>query len=209
MIQNKILTVIGKKGHGKTTLTNKLMIELNKASVIFDPRMQYDTTAKRRLHFKNGNRFLLWLNQGNYKEFKKYKFEAVVNAPFSEFEPLAEAVYKMHDITFVIDEVDGVFNTHKNNSVMMDIVNYGRHNKLNVITTSRRPARINRDLTSQTDVFYFTRMREPSDQKYIKDSVGQEFVKSVYDLDKFEFLRVEDDTKEIITTTKREFELLT
>ena len=41
MIQNKILTVIGHKGYGKTTLTEKLMIELDKPSIICDPRFQY------------------------------------------------------------------------------------------------------------------------------------------------------------------------
>ena len=210
MIQNKIISVIGHKGYGKTTLTEKLAILTDKPTIICDPRFQYNTVLLRRLHFKSVSSFRKWLSEkNNYMIFKKYKLEIIVNAFTDTFEELATLVNKMNNITFVIDEIDMFFDTRADNKTQMyKMVNYGRHNKIDIITTSRRPARINRDLTSQTDVFYFSRLREPNDKKYIKALYGADEVSQVENLEKFSFLRCEDDKKEIIKTTIKDMQIL-
>ena len=115
----------------------------------------------------------------------------------------------MNNITFVVDEIDMFFDTRADKkSQMYKLVHYGRHNKIDIITTSRRPANISRNLTSQTDIFYFSKIREPNDKKYIKQSIGVEYVETVEKLERFTFLKVEEDTISIIKTTKKDLEIL-
>lgn len=211
MVQNKIITVLGYKGYGKTTLTEKLMIELNKPTIICDPRSQYQTDSKRRLLFRSVASFKRWLKSANnYQLFKKYKLEIVINVLPNNFEELAILVNKMKDITFCVDEVDMFFDTTANNThELYKLVNFGRHNRIDLITTSRRFARINRDLTAMTDIFYLSRIREPLDKKYIKQSMGDKFVDTVENLERFEFLKWEDvEDYKTITTTKSDLDVL-
>ncbi len=46
------------------------------------------------------------------------------------------------------------------------MIHYSRHYGIDIITTSRRPANISRDLTSQTDVFSIFRITEKRDLDY-------------------------------------------
>lgn len=208
MIQNKIYTVIGHKGYGKTVLTEKLAILTDKPTIILDPRFQYEENI-RRIVFTSVSKFVSWISKKeNYKIFMLHKLELVVRT-IDDAEQLAELVYKMRNITFVIDEIDMFFDTRTNKeSYFNKLAQYGRHYEIDIITTSRRPANISRNLTALTDIFYFSRLREPNDKKYIKALLDQEQVEVVANLEKFTFLRIEDEEKEIIKTTQKDLNIL-
>ncbi len=141
----------------------------------------------------------------------KYKLELVVRAiDIDDAEKLAELVYKLKNITFIIDEIDMFFDTRTNKkSFFNKLVQYGRHFQIDIITTSRRPANISRNLTALTDIFYFSRLREPTDKIYIKNLLGTAYMEEVANLEKFSFLRIEDEKKEIIKTTLEDLKILT
>jgi hypothetical protein len=209
MVQNKITTIIGQKGHGKTKLTEALALLNDRPTIIVDPRFQYEENS-RRVMLESVGAFRVWINnRTNFNAFYTYKLELVVNAFDDTFEELAQIVYKMQMITFVIDEVDMFAPVHLNNKTFMyKLIHYGRHNQIDIISTSRRPANISRNLTSQTDTFYFSKLREPSDKKYIKDSIGEEYVKTVALLEQFSFLCVTEQQTKVVKTTKRMAQLL-
>ncbi|WP_331773812.1 AAA family ATPase [Sulfurospirillum sp. 1612] len=209
--QNKIITVIGHKGYGKTALTEALMLMYNKPTIIADPRFQYSTFQNRRLSFQSVGKFRKWIyNTANFKVFYKYKLELIVNAFDDTFDELASIVAQMRSLMFVVDEVDMFLDPRatKKNS-LNKIIQYGRHHEIDIISTSRRPANISRNLTSQTDIFYFSRLREPTDKLYIKQAIGAEYVSLVENLDRFSFLEFEDEEHhKIITTSKNDLEIL-
>lgn len=210
MIQNKIIGVIGKKGYGKTKLTEKEAILTDKPTVILDPRFQYENNI-RRIVFMSVAAFSSWITiRDNYKLFIKFKLELVVRAiDIEDAELLAQMIYKMKNITFVIDEVDMFFDTRTNKkSYFNQLVQYGRHNEIDIIYTCRRPANISRNLTALTDIFYFSRLTEPTDKKYVKDTVSNEAENLVVSLDKFNFYRIEDEKKEIVKTTLQDLAIL-
>ncbi len=201
MIQNKIFTIIGHKGYGKTKLT-ELLIALNaKPTIIADPRYQYEPKEYRR-HFKNVGHFRKYiLNNHNRREFYRCKLELIVNGLDEDsFEELAAIVYKMQNISFLIDEVDMFAPpTMNNKKTLYKLVHYGRHLQIDIFTTSRRPANISRNLTSQTDVTIFSRVREPNDKKYLKAYLGEQYVKIAESLEKFSFLVVDEyDNSKVI-----------
>lgn len=204
--QNKIQTIIGHKGYGKTALTEALTLLNDKPAIIADPRFQYSTEQKRRISFRSVAAFRVWIQQtANFRDFYNYKLELVVNAFDDTFPELAELVYMMKSLTFVVDEVDMFFDTKATaKNPMYKLIHYGRHNEIDIITTSRRPANISRNLTSQTDIFYFSRLREPADKKYVKDSIGPLHVKTVEELERFHFLVYEDEENTSILKTNEQ-----
>jgi hypothetical protein len=109
-------------------------------------------------------------------------------------------------LKFVVDEVDMFFNasaTSKN--YLYKIVHYGRHSLIDLTTTSRRPSNISRNLTSQTDIFYFSKITEPADIQYFMKIVGNKYASIVENLLKYSFLRIsENNSVEIVKTTENE-----
>ncbi|PLY11379.1 MAG: hypothetical protein C0626_02075 [Arcobacter sp.] len=210
MIQNEIKGIIGKKGYGKTKLTEKEMIFTDKPTIILDPRFQYEENT-RRIVFMSVSSFIAWITKrDNYKIFMQYKLELVVRAiDIEDAELLAQTVYKMKKICFVIDEIDMFFDTRTNKkSFFNQLVQYGRHNEIDIIYTCRRPANISRNLTALTDIFYFSRLTEPTDKKYVSDTVSKDAEDIVVNLEKFSFYRIEDEKKEIIKTTAKDLAIL-
>jgi len=206
MIQNKIYTIIGHKGYGKTKLTELLVLLNEKPTIIADPRYQYEPKEYRR-HFKNVGHFRKYiLNNNNRREFYRCKLELVVNGLDEEsFEELAQIVYKMKRISFLIDEVDMFAPpTMNNKKTFYKLIHYGRHLEIDFFTTSRRPANISRNLTSQTDVTIFSRVREPNDKKYLKAYLGEQYVKVAQSLEKFSFLVIdENENSNVIKISKK------
>ncbi len=206
--QNKIITIIGHKGHGKTAFSEKIIIHLNKPTIVADPRGQYNIDIARRLHFKSVGIFRKWI-YSNYKDFIKYKLECIVNCHDDDFNELATIVSKMKKVTFLVDEVDMFFDTRADKKHQMyKLVHYGRHNEIDIVSTSRRPANISRNLTSQTDTFYISKMTEPTDTKYFKQRFGESIVPVIQNLKKFNFLEIDDEKRKIVKTTKKDIEIL-
>ncbi len=206
--QNSIITLIGHKGHGKTAFSEKLIIHLNKPTIIADPRGQYNPDVARRLHFTSVGLFRKWIST-NYRDFIAYKLECIVNCHDDDFEELTNLVSKMKKVTFLIDEVDMFFDTRADKKhPFFRLVHYGRHNEIDIVSTSRRPANISRNLTSQTDTFYLSKITEPVDTKYFKMRYGQSIIERLQSLKKFEFLKVEEDKIDLVKTTLRDIAIL-
>ncbi|MCL5062201.1 MAG: hypothetical protein M1443_03200 [Nitrospirae bacterium] len=70
------------------------------------------------------------------------------------------------DLLFIIDEVDFFDSPASQAREFKKMIHYSRHYGIDIITTSRRPANISRDLTSQTDVFCIFRITEKRDLDY-------------------------------------------
>lgn len=200
MIQNKIYTIIGHKGYGKTKLTEILITLNDKPCIIADPRYQYEPKEYRRF-FKNVGHFRKYiLNNNNRREFYRCKLELVVNGLNEDsFEELAALIYKMKNISFLVDEVDMFAPPTMNyKKSFYKLIHYGRHLQIDIFTTSRRPANISRNLTSQTDVTIFSKVREPNDKKYLKAFIGERYVKVAQSLPKFSFLVIDEDERDYI-----------
>jgi energy-coupling factor transporter ATP-binding protein EcfA2 len=210
--QNNITTIIGHKGDGKTVLTEILTVLSPKPAIIADPREQFDTTdIKRRLYFRTPQKLRIWLaNNENFNNFYLYKLELVCKTTDSDFEKLTNTVNSCKSLLFVVDEVDMFFDTHASNkNGLYKLVHYGRHSQIDIMTTSRRPSNISRNLTAMTDTFYFSKLTEPADVKYYKDTAGEKYLNIVQNLKKYTFLKVDDNRLfSIVKTTEKDIEII-
>ncbi|WP_345984314.1 hypothetical protein WCX49_06665 [Sulfurimonas sp. HSL-1656] len=195
MIQNQIVTVIGHKGYGKTKLTELLALLKRRPTIIADPRYQYEPKPWR-VHFGSVEQFRKWIHdRDNIATFYEYKFELVVQGVDPDsFEVLAWIVMKMKAITFLVDEVDMFAPpTMNNKKAFYHLIHYGRHNRIDIITTSRRPPNISRNLTAMTDLFFFSKIRENTDKKYMENYIGKEHAETAKRLERFHFLMIGED----------------
>ncbi|MDR2790470.1 MAG: hypothetical protein LBB59_05800 [Campylobacteraceae bacterium] len=56
-----------------------------------------------------------------------------------------------------------------------------------------------------TDIFYFSRLKEPADIKYFRDICGDEYLQTVQTLKKYSFLEVHENNKiSVIYTSENE-----
>jgi ABC-type dipeptide/oligopeptide/nickel transport system ATPase component len=209
MKTNEIITVIGKKGSGKTTLTEMIVLMLDKPAIIADPRRQYPSDTRRRILFENPKQLLLFLSKTeNFKTFYKYKLELICNCSEEDFDELAGIVLQMRDVTFIIDEVDMFFAPNASRKTpLYKICNYGRHNQINIITTARRPADISRSLTSQTDKFYISHVKEQRDLEYLMNISG-ELADKVTKLEAYQFVYYDTKNIEVLTTKDTDIKMI-
>jgi len=78
------------------------------------------------------------------------------------------------------------------------LVNYGRHCKVSMLATARRPTSVARGFTSQCLQMRLFGMTERADLKYFEDYIGEEDVRRLATLDKYQFLHWTGDNPAVL-----------
>jgi DNA helicase HerA-like ATPase len=77
-----------------------------------------------------------------------------------------------------------------------NLIRYGRHQDVELIGISRRPAEVNRDLTANANEIYIFRTHEPRDIAYFREILGSDVADSLPSLPKFTPYVWSDDVQE-------------
>jgi len=160
------ITVLGQKGSGKSSWVKKKLPEIP--------------------------RFILWDTLGEYVEFKDFEncenihdlfryvkkneggvFQAVYNSvEDSEIDHVCKITQAVGDCYLIIEEVDNFATPTNMPMELKKVLKYGRHYNISMIFISRRPAEINRLITSQSQRFVCFKMFEPRDITYLRSIMG-------------------------------------
>lgn len=163
-MQNSLVAVFGMKGHGKTTYMIR-ETEAARRLIVIDPLHQF----RSGLIFRGASELLQYFNDRNPDTFRCIcRFEDAGEG-WKETEAALEFVYELGNVTLAIDEVDKICSASVISPALARIINYGRHKGIDLITCARRPARVNRDLTSNADAVICFRVQEPNDLKYLSE----------------------------------------
>jgi hypothetical protein len=68
------------------------------------------------------------------------------------------------------------------------LVNFGRHSKVSMLATARRPMSVARGYTSQCLEMRLFHMSERTDLRYFEDYIGQDDAQRLGTLQKYQFL---------------------
>lgn len=170
---NNISTILALKGSGKSVLSEFLILQNHKNSIIFDPNETLGPFKNRV--FVDGSR--------SYEAFKAIcrvlnkadsKVDIVVYNCF-DCEPLLNLIWQnLQNMLIVIDEVDLYYSAFiPKETAFFTFINRGRHKQFDIIANARRPAKIPRDLTSQSDFIFLGFVgKEPLDLKFYKEVFG-------------------------------------
>lgn len=108
------------------------------------------------------------------------------NEEFEQTEEILRLSMELKDVDVVIDEVDKICNANYVSPALFQIINFGRHDRVSLYTSARRPADVARTLTSNADEIVSYRIEEPADLDYLKKR-GFDPAK-LQTLEKFDFL---------------------
>lgn len=163
----EVVTVLGQRGSGKTSWV--------KSRLSFFPRfVLWDTLSEYE-----GYPIATNLNE-LYGELSKNEqgpvqvvYRSLSENDVDDLNIMCQMVMALGDCVLIVEEVD----TYATPSVipydLKRLLKIGRHYGISMIFVSRRPAEINRLITSQSQRFVCFRIIEPNDIRYLRSIIGE------------------------------------
>ena len=182
MTEKKITLIFGKRGTGKSYLAKKL-IQSERRLLIYDTLSEYEAgvifDTEQSEQFKE-----------YWKHVYRRNFRLIYRPlnPEQEIDEIAELVFALGDMTFLVEEVDCYCTSYNISDAFAHIIQRGRHKNITLIGVTQRPFGIHRLLTSQAKEIYVFGTNEPRDIDYLKILLGNEIEKKLKQLKQFEYV---------------------
>lgn len=191
-MQREIVGIFGIAGHGKSTMIRHLIRPLPRVLALdigiddYEGATVVGSVGLAAMIVEGRDRYRLV-----YAAYERTEEEAVEDAV--KLTRAYAETYPGRPQWLVMDEADLFAPSRGISRPMRDAIARGRHWALSIIYASRRPAEVNRLLTSQTTRFIVFRTREPGDLRYLKAFVGEEAADRAPTLPKFAYLDISAD----------------
>lgn len=172
MNEGKNIIILGKRGHGKTSLARYLIEKCKRKTFILNPVYPHNYDKDLKFTFET------------FKDINLKKKKIQLFSRLEEYEKLLLYLQKQENINIFIDELyffKGIFNQ------ILEFVRYGRQRKINLILISRRPQEFTPDILSQFDILYIGKIQNIRDFQYLQQSI-QDDINIIKSLEKFKFL---------------------
>ncbi len=184
MTEKKIILIFGKRGSGKSYLANKL-VEKEQRLVIFDTLSEYTEGVV----FEDCQRFAEF-----WRRIYQHPYRLIYRPlkPDEEIEYIAELVYTIGNVCFMVEEIDCYCSSYQISESFAHVVQRGRHQNITLIGITQRPFGIHRLLTSQAKEIYIFNTNEPRDRDYLKTLLGQEIEAKLDQLKQYEYIKWTD-----------------
>lgn len=192
MRQNSVTVILGKKGSGKSTQAKKLWAEASRR-VCLDRNWEYDGGVVVR-DFAS---FVAYVSERGREKF----FSVIVRTRDDEERDKILEFFTAADdpeqaplpgTLVVVEEADTVWGPMGKHRGFSDLVNVGRHFQVSLVAISRRPRRLNRDVTANADELIIGRMQEPADREYLRELVGDRIADAIETLGEHDFVTWRD-----------------
>lgn len=191
MTEKKITLILGKRGTGKSYLAAKLILS-ERRLLIYDTLSEYE--AGVIFNTEQAEQF---------KEFWRHvyrrNFRLVYRPlnPEAEIDEIAELVFALGDMTFLVEEVDCYCTSYQISDAFAHIIQRGRHKNISLIGVTQRPFGIHRLLTSQAKEIYIFGTNEPRDRDYLKLLLGEQIEAKLDQLQQYEYVRWQEGKQEL------------
>jgi DNA helicase HerA-like ATPase len=167
--ENTILSIMGRKGSGKSTLVREIMNSGQFPRIfVLDTNGEYGLEdgfeithtvkagAKAMLRVRNRDEFRISLRERDTEQLVK----------------LLDVAFEIPHHLMVIEETHFYVKPAYLPAEISQMVRLGRHRAISQIYVSQRPSGLNRDLTSQSDFIVTFRQSEPRDIKWLGEVAG-------------------------------------
>lgn len=172
-MNNKISVVLGMKGSGKSSYLKAETRKIERL-LIWDYLREYEDG---RVVYSLEE--LIPLLAKSYGSKFRLIFRPSGGDIAEVFDRFSRAAYCMKEMTLVLEEVDKISDPSFMSEGFQELINYGRHKKIDIIAASRRAHCVPRDLTANADVIVSFFQQEPRDVKYISDFMGADAAERV------------------------------
>lgn len=172
-----IVTILGKKGAGKSTLTKNYLCSLGGRAVFLSPVENLTVSHTETWKHVEIPGCMEKLRPGNILVVRRADQLALDII-------CAKAIADSTGFTILIDEADRYEQSHQ----FEDAIHYSRHCRINIVANTRRYANMPRLLTSQADTMCIFQTHEPADLEYIRKLGGKEFCETIRNLPLYRYI---------------------
>jgi hypothetical protein len=169
-----VITVLGKRGSGKTTLSRKLQSAFPRL-VIFDRLHEYQGQNSENfwtVHTFDEYCAAILASVGKKRFTILYQFDLEQDSHAEEFNQALRILYYRGSACAVIEEVHNFATAHYLPKWFKEILLTGRHQNLALIATSQRPAELHKTLLSQCHHIFCGSLHEKNDINYLSSVLG-------------------------------------
>lgn len=185
-----IILIFGKRGSGKSELAKKLSSDRIRSG---GPQrlLIYDTLGEYTDGVIVSDLMLL---RDYWKKVYRGNFRIIYQPvdPEGDFDSVCREVCKCEDLTFLVEEMDRFARPLALSRQFKEIVQRGRHYRVELIGITQRPHGIDKLLTSQAKQMCIFNTTEPRDIDYFKEVVGYEVVKKIAAIQQYEYVNYRD-----------------
>jgi len=181
--QNLIITILGRKGSGKTTLAREIIADFPRV-ITLDSMGEYGEGSTVVWEFENSVRAILAVS--NKKRFRL----ALRVFDNKHMLGLLKMAWEIPDSLVVVEETSLICSPSDLPAELARLIRFGRHRKISQLYIARRPSELPRDLTANSDLIITFQQREPRDLDYLRQSGFDE--RQVYALPLYQIAVVGD-----------------
>jgi hypothetical protein len=187
-----ITTILGMRGCGKSTLTQKLSVD-HPRKIVFDFVQEWNTGTH---YVYSYDEFCnIWreiFNLPSYIIVIQFDFGVAQETIIDIQTNITKLIYLSGrdseiETCIIFEEAHFYFPTHGLHPNNMHLLTTGRHAFINIIANTQRPASLSKLLLSQSKELYIGSLYEMNDIKYLADCVGS-LAFEARELKPFEFI---------------------
>lgn len=183
--------IAGVRGMGKTTEMARLLTACSGGVLFFDPLSRHESVLPGYRLITQPGELVRYLRPNKGRRFRVL-YQPQAGDLDAHFRAVCRVVRAVGDMIFGIDELDMLCGPRYGDSRMCPefyhLVNYGRHCRVSMLATARRPMSVARGYTSQCQTMRLFYMRERADVRYFEEYIGTEDAGRLGALGKYEFL---------------------
>jgi hypothetical protein len=181
----------GKRGMGKTTEMVRLLNQCAGGVLFFDSLSKHEGVLPGYVMISQPGDLKTYLTRNCKKRFR-ILYQPRAGDLDQHFAAVAKVVKVFGWMIFGVDEVDKLSGTRWGDSrmppMLYELVNYGRHHRISMIATARRPASVPRGFTSECHQLRLFKVTEQIDVKYFEEYIGTADAQRLRSLQPFQFL---------------------
>jgi len=172
----KIITILGMRRCGKSTLTH-ILAESHKRKIVFDTVNEWHGTHTVRSFLEFTNIWREVFHQDDYTIVVKFGIEHTEDQIVETQTKITELIYRTGtdseiETTIIFEEVQFYLPNNGLHHINKHLLTTGRHAFINIIANSQRPALISKALISQSEEIYIGPLYEMNDIKYLHGTIG-------------------------------------
>lgn len=167
-----MVTVVGRKGCGKTTLVREIVREHARV-VILDWCHEYGAEVGAQV--KDGLRAcaLALVAASRERRFRlSLRVDELAGDPREQFLELLTIVWQMPGVLLVVDEASAYQSPSWMPPELARFPRIGRHRGISQLYVAQRPSMLHRDVTSQSDLLVSFQQHEERDVRYLVNLLG-------------------------------------
>jgi hypothetical protein len=194
-----LMLLAGRRGMGKTTEMDRLLKTCCGGVIFFDSLSKHAGVLSGYVVINQPGQLKEYLRVNRKRAFRVL-YQPKQGSLDAHFDAVARIVKAFGWMIFGVDEVDKICGSRWGDArmppVLYELVNYGRHYRVSMLATARRPMSVARGYTSECSEMRLFKVKEKADIAYFEEFIGATDARRLPMLDKFQFLRWTDGCDE-------------